>query len=76
VLSIAFISSVFCAYRLMLWWMGAEKPCSCMGTITDNLPFSLKFWENLMSIVLLYLVAGSYSLLLGIKPQAVTSTQS
>ncbi len=61
---VAWMSTNFVVYRLGLWWMGWKKPCSCLGNLTDALHISPQVADNIMKVVLAYLLIGSYGLLL------------
>lgn len=61
---IAWFASNLVIYRLGLWWGNVAAPCSCLGTITDALPFSPKTIEWVMKFILAYLLAGSYGILI------------
>ncbi len=61
---VAWLATNFLIYRLGLWWMGVHKPCGCLGTITDALSIPPTTVDLLMKIVLAYLLAASYGLLL------------
>lgn len=60
---VAWMSTNFVVYRLGLWWMGWKKPCSCLGNLTDALHISPQVADNIMKVVLAYLLIGSYGLL-------------
>ena len=60
---VAWISTNFVVYRLGLWWMGWKKPCSCLGNLTDALHISPQTADNIMKMLLAYLLIGSYGLL-------------
>lgn len=60
---VAWISTNFVIYRLGLWWMNWKKPCSCLGNLTDALHISPQVADNIMRVVLAYLLIGSYGLL-------------
>ena len=49
--------------RFGLWWMGWHKPCNCLGNLTDALHLSPQTADNIMKVVLAYLLIGSYGLL-------------
>ena len=68
---VAWLSTNFVIYRLGLWWMGWKKPCSCLGNLTDALHISPQTADNIMKVLLAYLLIGSYGLLLvrAIRPQ-------
>lgn len=60
---VACLSSNFVIYRVGLWWIGWQKPCSCLGNLTDALHISPQVADNIMKAVLAYLLIGSYGLL-------------
>lgn len=68
--AVAWISTNFLVYRLGLWLIGWHKPCGCMGSLAGMLHLSDKAADNIMKGVLLYLLAGSYLLLLSQWRQA------
>jgi len=59
---VAWLSTGFLIYRLGLWWLGWHGPCSCLGNLTDALHISPQAADNIMKVVLAYLLIGSYSL--------------
>ena len=61
---IAWLATNFVVYRLGLWWMGWKKPCSCLGNLTDALHISPLLADNIMKVILAYLLVGSYGLLI------------
>jgi hypothetical protein len=63
-LAIAWISTNFLVYRLGLWFIGWHQPCGCLGSLTDVLHISPHSADNIMKVVLAYLLAGSYGTLL------------
>jgi hypothetical protein len=63
-LLVAWLATNFLVYRLGLWWMGWHRPCGCMGKLTDALHISEHTADNIMKVVLAYLLIGSYGLLL------------
>jgi len=60
---VAWLSTNFVVYRLGLWWIGWKKPCNCLGNLTDALHISPELADNIMKLVLAYLLIGSYALL-------------
>jgi hypothetical protein len=60
---IAWLATNFVVYRFGLWWMGWHKPCSCLGNLTDALHISPQLADNIMKVILAYLLLGSYGLL-------------
>ncbi len=61
---VAWMSTNFVVYRLGLWWMDWHRPCNCLGNLTDALHLSPQTADNIMKVVLAYLLIGSYGLLL------------
>jgi hypothetical protein len=62
-LLVAWLSTGFLLYRLGLWWIKWESPCACLGRLTNALPISPQWADNIMKVVLAYLLVGSYVLL-------------
>ncbi len=61
---VAWMSTNFVVYRLGLWWMNWHRPCSCLGNLTDALHISPQVADNIMKVLLAYLLIGSYGLLI------------
>jgi hypothetical protein len=61
---VAWISTNFVVYRLGLWWMDWHRPCNCLGNLTDALHISPQTADNIMKVVLAYLLIGSYGFLI------------
>jgi len=61
---IAWLATNFVVYRLGLWLMGWQEPCGCLGNLTDALYLSPQAVDNLMKVILAYLLFGSYGFLL------------
>ena len=60
----AWMATGFLVYRAGLWYMDWQKPCSCLGNLTDVLHIPPHAADVAMKIVLAYLLAGSYGGLL------------
>ena len=60
---VAWISSGFLLYRLGLWFIDWHHPCACMGSLAAALHLSDRAADNIMKVVLAYLLIGSYGLL-------------
>jgi hypothetical protein len=56
---IAWLATGFSAYRFALWWIGWQKPCDCLGNLTEALHISPVVADNVMKGVLAYLLIGS-----------------
>jgi hypothetical protein len=61
---IAWLATNFVVYRLGLWWIGWKKPCSCLGNLSDALHLKPEVADNIMKVILAYLLLGSYGLLI------------
>jgi hypothetical protein len=61
---VAWMSTNFVVYRLGLWWMDWHRPCSCLGNLTDALHISPQTADNIMKVLLAYMLIGSYGLLI------------
>jgi hypothetical protein len=61
---VALLSTDLLVYRWGLWWLGWHKPCNCLGNLTDTLHLSPQVADNIMKLVLAYLLFGSYGLLM------------
>lgn len=64
---IAWLTSLFALYRLGLVWIGYEKPCNCLGNLTDALHVSPVYADYVMKSALIFLLVGSYSILISNK---------
>ena len=61
---VAGLASGFLVYRASLWFAGWQRPCSCLGQLTDVLGLTEKTADVLSAVLLAYLLAGSYFLVL------------
>jgi hypothetical protein len=60
---VAWLATNLLLYRMALWWVGYQKPCSCLGNLTDAIHISPPVADNLMKGALAYLLIGSYGIL-------------
>ena len=51
------------AYRISRQWIGYNRPCPCMGNITDALHLSPQTLDSIMKYILLYIFVGSFTIL-------------
>lgn len=56
---VTWIATVFLIYRFGLWFIHWQRPCPCLGNLTDLLHVSPKAAGLLMAAVAIYLFAGS-----------------
>jgi hypothetical protein len=61
---IACLSTSFVGYRLILWAIGFEGYCSCLGSLSDALYLSPEDSNSVAVAILIYLFLGSYGMLL------------
>ena len=66
---VAWLATNIVFYRVGLWWMDWHRPCSCLGNLTDSLHISPQLADNIMKVVLAYLLLGSYGSLFWMWPQ-------
>ena len=59
--AVAWVSTNFLVYRLGLLFIGWHRPCGCMGSLTGMLHISLSAADNIMKVILAYLLVGSYA---------------
>jgi hypothetical protein len=57
---IAWLATNFAIYRLCLFEIGYQKPCSCLGSLTGVLHIPSETADSIMKIILVYLLTGSY----------------
>jgi len=63
-LLVAWLATNFIAYRFGLYLVGWHRPCTCLGTMTDAIRVSPQLADNVMKVVLAYLLVGSCAVLL------------
>lgn len=61
---VAGLASGFLAYRACLWLSGWRRPCGCLGQLTDVLGLSERTADRIAVVLLVYLLVGSYGILL------------
>jgi hypothetical protein len=61
---IAWLSTLFLAYRAGFWWQGVPNLCDCLGNLNQKLPVSPRTVNFVMLAVLIWLFVGSYLLLI------------
>lgn len=62
-LAVAWLSTNFLVYRLGLRFVGWHHPCACMGSLAGVLHLSDQAADNIMKVILAYLLIGSYGIL-------------
>src|ERR1041385_7176397 len=58
---VAWLATVFLAYRIGLWWIGYHRPCGCLGNLAGMLHISSAAADISMKILLAFLLIGSYA---------------
>lgn len=74
---LAWLSTSIFLYRISLFFVGYEKPCPCLGNLTDMLQIPPQTADTAMKIILAYLLIGTYASLLWLwrqRKKAVSST--
>ena len=61
VVLVAWLATSFLLYRFGLWWIGWNKPCSCLGNLTGALHIPPQTADTAMKMILAYLLIGSYA---------------
>jgi hypothetical protein len=62
---LVWLSTIFVLYRFCLFWLG-QKPCRCLGNLTEALHIPSHTADIVMKIILAYLLLGSYAVLFGL----------
>ena len=73
---VAWFSTALLVYRMGLLWMGWQRPCHCLGNLTDALHISPQTADTAMKIILAYLLIGSYATLFWLWRQRKKSTSA
>jgi hypothetical protein len=61
--AVAWLATNFVLYRIGLWCIDWHHPCGCMGSLAGVLHLSDTAADNIMKGLLVYLLLGSYGLL-------------
>lgn len=69
--AIALLSTCFLIYRIGLGIVHYQKPCSCLGGITDLLHIPQNIADLLMKFILFFLLTGSYIFILAYKKTSI-----
>ena len=70
---VAWLATNILLYRVGLSLVHYEKPCSCLGTLTEALHIPPQTADNIMKIILAYLLIGSYACLFWLWRQRQTA---
>jgi hypothetical protein len=57
---VAWIATMFLAYRMGMILVGYNRPCPCLGNLTDSLHLSPQTATLATTTILIYLTIGSY----------------
>ena len=60
---VAWLATCFLIYRLGLAWVVYQKPCKCLGNITEELHIPPEAANIAIELILIYLLIGSYTVL-------------
>lgn len=61
-LLVAWVASIFVAYRFIRLLTGAVLPCDCIGAFTRYMPFSARFTSAGFSVIAVGMLLGSIAL--------------
>lgn len=56
---VLWLSGNFVLYRLGLWWVAPGRPCRCLGTLTERLPWPPAVVDGVLKGVIGCLLVGS-----------------
>jgi len=59
----AWLATNFAAYRIGLLWIGYQKPCHCLGNLTDAIHITPSAADHFMKGMLVYFMVGGYGIL-------------
>lgn len=62
-LTLAWLSTTFVAYRMAAGWGNIAKPCGCLGNAMDWFPWLMKHQDGVMKGLLLFMLVGAYGFL-------------
>jgi hypothetical protein len=68
--AVAWLSTNLLLYRIGLWLIDYQRPCSCMGTLAEGLHISSNSADTIMKAVLGYLLIGSFASLWFLRKHA------
>jgi hypothetical protein len=75
-LMVAWLSTSFVVYRFGLWWINWQRPCHCLGNLTDALHIPPQTADTVMKFILAYLLIGSYTMLFWFWRQKSTAVSA
>lgn len=58
-LLVIWLSLDFVLYRLFVSWAAPGKPCPCLGTVGERLPFRPQTTDLMLKLIIGYLLAGA-----------------
>jgi hypothetical protein len=62
---VASLATSVVVYRLGQWWLDWTGPCGCLGNLTHVLYLSPRTVDQILKGILVYLLVGSYWLIVG-----------
>jgi len=68
---LTWLSGCFILYRIGMNTLAPGKPCHCLGTLTDRLPFQSETIDMMLKGVVAYLLVGSIFFLIRVWRQTV-----
>jgi len=64
---VGWLATSFLLYRSGLWFLNWNRPCSCLGSLTDALHLSPELAETIAKVLSVYLLVGSITSLLYLR---------
>jgi hypothetical protein len=68
-ISIAWLSSNFVLYRVASFLLVVGRPCPCLGSITEKLPFNPSVIDQILLYLVIYMFMGSLLFLMALRRQ-------
>ena len=60
---LAWFSTILLTYRIGLYLIAYQRPCACLGNLTDSLHIKPELADRVMVVILAYLLITSYACL-------------
>ncbi|HXT12923.1 MAG TPA: MauE/DoxX family redox-associated membrane protein [Candidatus Angelobacter sp.] len=73
--SLAWLTANFAIYRFGLWWVNYQKPCPCLGHLTDALRIPPSITDVALKSALIYMSAGSFAILVWLWMQHLKASK-
>jgi hypothetical protein len=64
---LAWVGASFVIYRVAIYFIGYQKPCPCLGTLTEAIGLSPTVADTTLKVLLVYFIGGSSWVLLQLR---------